>query len=521
MQRPPLKTLFLLLILCLVAAGCGGNAGTQSSNGPVYTIADETGDWGYPSPYGHYLRGPGYIRMSLIFDTLIWKDKEGYVPALAREWVYDPEENVYIFTLRDDVTWHDGEPFDASDVVFTFNYIKEHPHSWVDGTKIEKVTAEGPYKVKFHLIEPYAPFLSNIAGTMPILPEHIYKDVDKPGEFRGEKAVVGTGPFKLLDYNKEHGTYLYEANENYYGGTPAVKQLKFVKVSKEMAASALKQGEVNAAEIPPETVKSFENTAVKVIQSPYEWNAKLIINHHKDPFSSQKFRQALAYAIDRRAVVDIALRGHGVAAGPGMLPPDSPWYNAGVNQYNFDLQKAKSLLEELGYRKSPSGFYEKDGKVLTVELLTWPRFTREAEIIKGQLENAGIKVDARSLEAKTVDTRVDGWEFELALSGHGGLGGDPETLNKHILGQGFNSARYDKNDRLTELLKKQVHEMDDAKRKQLVDEIQKIYAGEIPALSLYHPAWYWGHDGSVSLYYTPGGVGSGVPIPLNKLCFVK
>ena len=70
----------------------------------VLTIADSTGDWGYPSPYGHYSRGPGYIRMSLIFDTLIWKDQNGFVPALAETWEYLSDEKAYVFHLRKGIT---------------------------------------------------------------------------------------------------------------------------------------------------------------------------------------------------------------------------------------------------------------------------------------------------------------------------------------------------------------------------------------------------------------------------------
>ncbi|MGD9912235.1 ABC transporter substrate-binding protein, partial [Methanothrix sp.] len=88
---------------------------------PVYTIADTTGDWGYPSPYLHYSRGPGYVRMSFIFDTLVWKDQNGFVPALAESWEYLEGENAYLFNLNPNVKWHDGEPFTANDVVFTIN----------------------------------------------------------------------------------------------------------------------------------------------------------------------------------------------------------------------------------------------------------------------------------------------------------------------------------------------------------------------------------------------------------------
>ena len=149
---------------------------------PVYTVADSTGDWGFPSPYDHYSRGPGYIRMSLIFDTLVWKDQNGYVPALAESWNMEGND-AFVFNLRKNVTWNDGVKFTAKDVVFTINYIKKHPYQWVDSEPVKSAEALRQLTVKIYLNHSYAPFLEMVAGTLPILPEHIYKDVSDPAKF--------------------------------------------------------------------------------------------------------------------------------------------------------------------------------------------------------------------------------------------------------------------------------------------------------------------------------------------------
>ena len=113
------------------------------------------------------------------------------------------------------------------------------------------------------------------------------------------------------------------------------------------------------------------------------------------------------------------------------------------------------------------------------------------------------------------------WQFDLALSGHGGLGGDPAILNKVVLDQkSFNSARYDEDPELNDLLESQLAEMDPAKRKELVDSAQELIAQDLPALPLYYTDSYWASNDKVSYYYTYGGVGSGVPIALNKMIFV-
>ena len=514
---------FLMLVLALAASllilyGCGRSPEEENT----YTIADSTGDWGYPSPYAHYPRGPGYTRMSFIFDTLVWKDDAGFVPALAEEWEYVEAENAYIFFLRRNVTWHDGEKFTAEDVAFTIDYVKEHPNPFVtligpSGVREVKVIDE--YTIKLYLGQPYAPFLNDQAGALVILPKHIWESVEEPETFTNPKAVVGTGPYRLIDYSKEHGTYLYEAYDNYYLGRPEVDKIKFVKVSEQMVPAALEQGSIDAGSIPPEVVEEIRDGGFTVLRAPYGWNAKLMINHTKEPLSSKQLRQALAYAIDRGTLVEITQRGHALAGSPGMMPPGSEWYNPDIETYEHDPARAQQLLEGLGYSLE-NDYFAKDGEELKLELITEATFKAVGQFVEQELEGIGIKVDFSTLEGKTVDAKVLNWQFDLAIYGHGGLY-EPSILNKVITGQGFNSARYQVNETLNQLLAAQLTEMDYEQRRALVDQIQAIYAEEIPALTLYYPKWYWAHDGSVELYYTHGGIGGGVPIPLNKMAFVQ
>ena len=110
-------------------------------------IGDGKGDWGDPNPYRHYPRGPGYVRMSWVFDTLVWKDRNGYIPGLARSWKYNPENQSFIFELRKDVKWHDGKSFSSEDVVFTVEYFMKHPYQWVPMEAVAGAEADGPEKV--------------------------------------------------------------------------------------------------------------------------------------------------------------------------------------------------------------------------------------------------------------------------------------------------------------------------------------------------------------------------------------
>ncbi len=495
-------------------------------------IADSKGDWGYPNPYFHYPRGPGYVRMSWIFDTLVWKDHSGYIPALARSWSYNEQQDAYIFELQPDAKWHDGQPVRAQDVAFSIEYFQEHPYGWITVDHISRVEIKGPHQLIIHLKKPYAPFLSDIGGTMPILPKHIWQAVDEPKEFNAPEAFIGSGPYQFKDFNKSQGTYIYEAFTEYYQGQPKAERLIYVRSGQPLIS--LISYDVDLASIQPDMLQSLEEKGLEIIRDERGWNKKLMINHKKEPFSDRRFRQALAYAIDQQQIIDRAHRGFGAPASYGLLSVDHEMYNPETTAYDFDPHKARKLLTDMGYSQTESGLFHKDGQPLQIELLISNIAVggqsvpdRDGEVIKNQLQDVGIKVQLVSLEQATTDSKVRNWDFDLAVSGHGGISGDPRILNEMIsskYGAGsVNSARYDVNPELNELLKQQMLEMDREKRKQIVYRIQELYARELPAISLYYPDTFaaYNPDKGIQWYYTPGGISKGIPIPQNKMSLIK
>ncbi len=531
----------MILVLCFALVGCGSqdvnNEEEQQSEETaasettadentipetveMYKIADDKGDWGFPTPYTHYLRGPGYVRMTLVYDTLVWKDKNGFAGALSKDWQWNEDGSEITFSLQENAFWHDGQKFTADDVVFTFDYIKEHPYPWVDTSNVAGAEKIDNYKVKISLKNPSATFMIRVADGVPIIPKHIYENISEPEKMNDIEKAVGTGPFKLVDYSKENGTYLYEANENYYLGKPFVKKLSFVKIGTQMIPAAVMDGTVNAGSIPGDMVEKAESSGKTVVSNIHGWNAKMMINHNQEPFDSIKFRKALAYAVNREKLAQISQRGFALAGSVGLFPPDSKWYCDDIEKYKLNPEKSKELLEELGY-EFKDGFYNKDGEILEFEILTWSRFARDVELIKTDLENTGIKVNIKTLEKGTVDSKVTNWDFQIAVSGHGGIGGDPVVMKRVLLDKYHNSARYDKNERLKELAEEQTLTVDEEKRKELVDEMQIIYSDELPALTLYYPDSYWAHDGKVEFFNTPGGLALGIPMSLNRLAFIK
>ena len=495
-------------------------------------IADSRGDWGFPTPYRHYPRGPGYIRMSWVFDTLVWKDRNGYIPALAKEWSYDPARMAFTFKLQPKAKWHDGQPVTAEDVVFTLAYFKKHPYRWVTVTDVDRAEAVDAHTVVVYLSKAYAPFISDIGGTMPILPKHIWSKVDKPKEFNKPEAYIGSGPYLFKDFNKAQGSYLYEAFADYYQGRPKADRLIYVRANKPLVS--LSTGQVDLANIKPEMAEPLKKKGLVVLENERGWNKKLMINHKKAPFDQVKFRQALAYAINQQELIDKAHRGFAVPASYGLLTIDHEMYNPDTPNYSHDPAKAVQLIEALGYKKSPDGIFQKDGQPLKIELLA-SNITvagervadRDGEIIKKQLQDLGLAVELINQEQATTDSRVKNWNFDLAVSGHGGLSGDPRILSEMVLssyGAGsVNSARYDANPELNKLLEAQIEEMDEAKRKELVFKIQEVYAKDLPAISLYYPDSVVAYNPAkgVKWFYTKGGICKGIPIAQNKMSLVK
>jgi len=155
-----------------------------------------------------------------------------------------------------------------------------------------------------------------------------------------------------------------------------------------------------------------------------------------------------------------------------------------------------------------------------LQLLSQPQFKDVGLFVKRQLEDLGIHIDLQGLEPKTLDSKVLHWQFQLALSGHGGLY-EPSFLKRAVLDEGFNSARYSGNAELTRLILAQMEEMDPARRREIVFRAQELYAEDLPDLTLYYPNWYWAHSGKVGISYIRTGIAIGIPIPLDKQAFVE
>ncbi|MBP1908967.1 ABC transporter substrate-binding protein [Methanolobus bombayensis] len=526
MNKNRLLVLFstFLISLILMTAGCVDQESTQNSitasdmdagSEKVDVVRLSGGDYGYPQPFSIYPRGPGSSKVGMIFDCLVERSDTGIVPWLAESWETSSDGMEYTFHLREGVSWSDGEPLTASDVKFTFDYEQENiPVSGgIEDGVVDSVQVLDDTTVKFILTQPVSTFLYEMTG-FKVIPKHIYEAIDDPTSFLDPEAVTGTGPFLLEEYNKEHGTYRFVTNENFWGSETAVEAVEFVPVSDELIS--FEQGEIDFTRISPDTLERFTSDPdVRVAQQPAFWGYQFYFNMNKcTELSDKKIRQAFVYAIDREELVEKIGRGAGKTGEMGILPVDHIWYNSDQPEYAYNPDKAGELLDEAGWTDTDGdGIRDKDGEKLSYILSLGSSEVRIGELIKERLDEVGIDVQVKALESKSRDANLNTGDFELAISGFGGWGRDADYLRTRYCDTNSGAGSVASgaaifgyhNDTLNALGTKELQELDDEKRKEIVYEMQTVLAEDIPTIPLYYTTKYdaWRistYDGWVSAY---------------------
>ena len=540
----------LALALLVLLAGCGGdddgNSGAQGDNGgpaAVEQLRLRGGPFGYPSPFA-YVRGPGLVYAGFAFDTLVWKDSTGQlIPWLATEWTHSPDGREWRFTLRDGVRWHDGQPLTAEDVAFSFQYLTRGPgrQTGVIHTQgvdvIAEAVAEAPNRVVVRLQRPYAPFEESIAGRLLIIPRHVWADVTDPARLREPRALVGSGPYRVESADEGTGRYLFTANDDHFLGRAYVRRLELSPSPDPLRA--LERGEVDAGSFfleeqgPPEQALAAFSDRDRWgrIESPGEWTRALHFNMTKGfPYADKAFRQAIAYAVDRKDLVDRILLGRGQPGSAGILAPSHPFAAKDLPAYDRDVEKAKALLDQIGLRDT-NGDGKRDlpdGMPFSPELLTSSQFSpKTPELVKEYLRAVGIEVRINSLDGPAADEATTRGAYELALIGYGGLGGDPDfplrlRLSSRVPARSFFNVLGYENPQYEDLAARQSTMLDAGQRKNVVQDIQRIVAEDLPSLPLYVPTrlLIFRKGGFDAWYFTPGGVWGAYPGPENKQAFV-
>lgn len=505
---------------------------TEKRKERILTVSGN-GDFGFPSVYTISPKGQGYMTLSYIFDTLMWKDESGLIPYLAEDYSVSEDGLTYTFQLRKGVSFTDGTPFTAEDVKFTFDYMKEHPYKWVSVSMVEEASVVDEHTVEIKLNKTYNPFLSDVAGSLPILPKHIWENVTEPETFTEPEAAISTGPFILENYDSAAGTYTFKANEDYFYGDVQIDKLVIANVSGGDSKEALLSGEIAAApNISYKAAMSLKDSPeYTVLEGPGLSVTRLYFNFDEEAMAVKEIRQAMYHAVNLDEVVEKAYGGAGYPGSAGHVQPGTPWYNPDVRQYAYDVETAKKMLSEAGAADSNGdGILEYNGEEMSYTLTFTENDEKLAELLVSYMKAVGIELVPQSADDATVKAVISEGNFELAFNTNGSFGGDPVFLSRFatvgadgapsVTGQGGTTWESEEYNRI---YNESAVEQDDAKRHQQVNELQEIIAEELPCLTLYYKKAVAAYNNTIfdGFYYTPDGISIAVPFIMNKLVFVS
>jgi peptide/nickel transport system substrate-binding protein len=441
-----------------------------------------------------------------LFDTLV-TFKPGsteLVPSLAESWETSPDNLVWTFQLRTDVKFHDGTAFDADAVVFSFERQRDPAHPAHVGTfsyfadnfqALAKVEAAGPDRVRFTLARPYAPFLANLAlFSASIVCPAAWKSEgvdDKTGRYRYEFArkPVGTGPFVFERWNRDEQIVL-RANEGYFAGRPHLDRLVFRPIANNQAClKELEAGTIHGMDHldPADLAPSSRDPRLRLVSRPGLNVCYLAMHTGKKPFDDARVRRAVAFAIDKRRLIQAAYNGVAQPA-VSICPPGLRGHLQRVDRKR-NAAEAKALLRDAGY---PDGF-ETTLSYGNAQRAYLPKPGDAAIQIQQDLKEIGIRVKLQLVEWSAFIPMTQRGEHEMCLLGWMADVGDADNFlfvlldasNARDDGSAQNVSFY-RGERVSRLLQRAQASSDDEVRVAAYQEAQEILFDEVPVIPLAH-----------------------------------
>jgi peptide/nickel transport system substrate-binding protein len=507
------RPLAALALACLLAlAGCGPEAGSGAE--PVGR-ADATVKPAYGDTFIDVLTGnisgliPNIVSDSASFDVgsllyngLVTRDADlNFVGDLAESWTFSQDCRELTFKLRRDAKWHDGQPFTAADVAFTYETMinPKTPTAYRSSFKmVEAVETPDPYTVSVRYKHAYAKALDT--WDLWMLPRHLLESYVKEGKLREApqnwKAPVGTGPYRFSELKSGEKIVLL-ANPDYYEGRPYLSRVVYriipsqATIFLELKAKGLDSAGLTALQFTRQTDYPAFRKAYRKFRYPSNGYTYLGFNLRDPRFADKRVRQAFAYAVNKTELIDGVLLGLGREA-TGPYKPGTWAYNPNVKRYPYDMAKAKALLADAGWKDTDGdGILDKDGKRFAFELLTNQgneERRKVAEIAQASLRELGVAVEVRVLEwAAFLKEYIKKRRYEAIILGWG-IGLDPDQYDVwHSSKTGpdeLNHISY-ANAEVDELLEKGRSTCVREDRKKYYDRFQEILAEEQPIVFLY------------------------------------
>lgn len=509
MSRPKsLKAILVALALALIAGSTGLAQSEAADHCPARGGTANIAMWSITGSFLPHYAVSNYEKYigNLVFHSLYaYNEDIELTPRLASGVEIDEAGTTYTFSLRDNISWHDGTPFTANDVAFTYRLMLDPEYIGTRTSNLMSIEGAQAYRageaddvagievVDDHTIRitteyPDAVFMEAVAKELWILPEHVLGDVppaDVGQHSLARAPVVGTGPFQFVRYAE--GQYIeFKRFDDYFLGSPCLDSIVVKIVSPSIALAQLQSGEIDIVEGEVSSLEPRDVERVRTIPGvePVLYTTSGIqvmsINLRKPYLQDKRVRQALAHAIDRQAIVDHLLLGYGeVAHGP--LNSEDAFFNPDMTRHEYDPERARELLEEAGWDF---------GRTLTLMYPTGNRVRElSAPVIQANLQAVGLKVELSLVDfaAQTAAAREGVPDFWLSGSYLPLF--DPQTIlysyhSSQIPPAGYNMTHF-QHPRIDEILDTAGRTVDHAYRAELYAELQEILAEEQPEVPLY------------------------------------
>jgi ABC-type dipeptide transport system, periplasmic component len=419
-----------------------------------------------------------------------------YIPGLAESWETS-DSKTWTFHLVKNATWHDGVPVTSADVNYTWTtyYKQTGQMSQSHYGQIASVRTPDEHTVVITLVKPNSNYLSSIQ-VMRIVPMHIFASLADPKNYNGPDAAVGCGPYEFTSFDKQAGVLTFKAYDEYYGGKPSIDTIE-VRTFKnqDTLIMALKRGEIDTVYMwsagisyyympgliqnPDMKFIMFNNTAIP--------NA-IWFNNNKTPYSDEKFREAISYAINYEEIKNLIVAGYGSTPNAGFLPYGSYGYIE-TRPLALDVSKSKSLLDSLGYKDvNGDGFREApDGKKFQPELISRSDTqdgVRIADLMTKYLNAVGLDVKSKFVTSNDIITNQK--THDMAITG--------TTMVGMTMFAGYGTHYFDnravgyavvKDPRFTTICDNLYNATSDDQNVALGGDIQQYYASDLPAIALY------------------------------------
>jgi len=433
--------LISVLILAVVVSGCGGSRSTATDDKTepkkVLTISWPL-DVGPLNP--HLYRPNQMFAQDFIYDSLVEYGEGGAVnPHLAESWSISPDGKIYTFTLRQDVYFSDGSKFNAQIAKKNFDavLVNRERHKWLElVNQIDKVNAAGQYTLEIIFKNPYYPALQELSLIRPLrfLGEAGFPEDGNTAE--GVKAPIGTGPWMLSEY-KQNEYAIFSRNPYYWGRRPKVDQV-VVKIipDGETRAIAFERGDLDlifgSGLISLHSFSQFRDSGKyqTMISGPVATRF-LAINSNRGPTREHAVRVALQHGVNKQSLIDSIFYGIEVKADT-LFSPQVPYSDLGLQPYEYDAGKAKSILESAGWvQTAGQEFRRKNGQLLELDFsfdIADDVQKALAEALQGELKKIGVKINLIGEERQSYQQRQKEGTFNLIFGETWGAPYDPHSL---------------------------------------------------------------------------------------------